>query len=479
MVKKIIQDIVPLQREEPSKHHPSAKEKVHHAPVHTSVKKHAPAEEEEVEDVLSKSLARKESKKEKVMERSPIFEKMKQRHEERESFSDEYNYDKKNRFGQHLKIGSAIFGALLVIGYLIYGFCFYSATVTAHLKHVDVSLEKKAFQAKSEKGENTVTFQIMSLSEEQTAKLTPTGEKKIVKKASGKITVYNSFSAQSQVLIKNTRFETPDGKIFRIDSQVLVPGMKKVGGKDVPGFLEVAVSANETGPEYNIGPTDFTIPGFKGSPRFTKFYARSKTSMTGGVNGVVKTISDEDLKKAKDSLSESLKQKLLANASAQKPKGSVMYENAMFFTFTDTVDDSIQTGEKDVPLILKGTIDAVLFDETELGRSIVAPDISLNDNEQIKIGNIEKLDFAWKAQRGSAPEKTEILDFSLSGKANVVWVIDENALKNKLAGAQKNEFPRIMAQFLGVDKTIADFSPFWRSAFPKNPGKIYIKAIVD
>ena len=73
-----------------------------------------------------------------------------------------------------------------------------------------------------------------------------------------------------------------------------MPGESLVSGKTVPGSTETAVSADEAGKEYNIGKTDFTIPGFKGDARYSKFYARSKTDMEGGFIGTIYSLSDED-----------------------------------------------------------------------------------------------------------------------------------------------------------------------------------------
>ena len=66
---------------------------------------------------------------------------------------------------------------------------------------------------------------------------------------------------------------------------VTIPGTKVENGKTVPGSKEVDVVADKAGAEYNIGLTDFTIPGFKGSPKFETVFARSKTEMTGGYVG--------------------------------------------------------------------------------------------------------------------------------------------------------------------------------------------------
>jgi hypothetical protein len=484
MVKKIIEDVVSQKKDPETVFRPVVeKEKVLEPtlmPKDPTVEKSEFRKEmHHVEEILPISESEEQDEKDETMEKSPIFTKMKQRHEERESFSEEYAADQQGHIRRYLGKGAVVLLLIAAIGAVVWGTAFTSASVAIHLKHVKASLNNQDFSASAD-ATNTIPYQIMTIAGEDMVKLTPTGEKRVTKKASGTIVVYNNFSTQNQTLVKNTRFETPDGKIYRIDKQISVPGMKKVGGKDVPGSLEVVVAADEAGSEYNIGLVDFTIPGFKNSPRYSKFFGRSKTSMSGGASGMVKTISDADVETARAALTKTLKEKMLTDAKTQKPQGTVLYTDAMFFTFTDTINDAVQSTEKDVPFTLKVKLDAVLFDEAELSRQIVktAGDVSVDD--KIKIDNIEGLAFAWKTPRSSAPEKTESLDFQLSGSANAVWEVDVNAFKNKLAGTKDSEYNSISVQFPGIEKTSQkDISPMWVHTFPKDVKKISVETVID
>lgn len=492
MVKKIIEDVVITKKGSPTflrstPNNELRKERGGGKVLEPSLKKEEPfvqksefrKEMKHIEEILPKTELEEEKAKDKDIEQSPIFEKMKLRHEERESFSQEYAADKEGKLQKYVvKIGCAL-GGIAVIAFVLWSTVFYSASVTIHLKHAKVALVNQDFQAVADTPD-AIPFQIMSLSAEDTVKLTPTGEQRGTKKASGQIVIYNNFSAVSQVLIKNTRFETPDGKIFRIDSGTTVPGIKKVDGKNVPGSVTVTVYADEAGTEYNIGLVDFTIPGFKGSPRYDKFYGRSKTVMSGGSSGMVKTISDTDRETAKENLTKSLTEKLLALVKAQKPNGVVTYPKAMFFTFTETINDNAEGSEKDVPFTLNGKLDAVLFDESSLSQKIVKTTLNLTENEKIKIDNIESLKFAWKNPVSGVPQKTDTLDFQLSGSANAVWEIDINAFKNKLAGKSVSEYTAVSVEFPGIEKTSdKKFSPPWRKVFPSNIEKIDIETIID
>jgi len=162
-----------------------------------------------IEDALSK-LNREEKMKDREHEESPIFEKMRQHNEGRGTFDEECSTSSKGGFGKFKK--SIFAAAILVIiaGIFIYGTVSYSASVNITLQHADISLQDKTFTAVANDPAN-IPFQIMSLSEEQSANIQATGEKQVNAKATGKITIYNSFGSQPQTLIKNTRFQTPDG----------------------------------------------------------------------------------------------------------------------------------------------------------------------------------------------------------------------------------------------------------------------------
>ncbi len=104
-------------------------------------------------------------------------------------------------------------------------------------------------------------------------------------KARGTVVIYNNYSAAPQPLVATTRLETPDGRLFRLVSGVTVPGMTGAAGAKEPGAIEAEVIADQSGTEYNIGSSAFTIPGFKGGPKYEKFSAKSTKAMTGGGSG--------------------------------------------------------------------------------------------------------------------------------------------------------------------------------------------------
>src|SRR5262249_21252828 len=99
------------------------------------------------------------------------------------------------------------------------------------------------------------------------------GVKNVSDKATGAITIYNAYSSAPQGLAATTRFQTPDGLIFRLLHNALVPGAEIKDGKIIPASVQANIVAEAPGPKYNVGPVPhLSIPGFSGSPKYNGFY---------------------------------------------------------------------------------------------------------------------------------------------------------------------------------------------------------------
>jgi hypothetical protein len=150
------------------------------------------------------------------------------------------------------------------------------------------------------------------ITEEQTLSKEFKATGKVIKeeKAEGIIRIFNDYSTASQPLVAATRFVSDEGKLFRLVEKAVVPGQSTEKGKLVPGFIDVLVRADAAGPDYNIGASTFSIPGFAGTPRYTAFYAKSSLAMAGGFKGESLAVSSEDLENAKKSLTAEIKEKI-------------------------------------------------------------------------------------------------------------------------------------------------------------------------
>ncbi len=336
--------------------------------------------------------------------------------------------------------------------------------------NIDLSLTAKIKPLAGKLG-----YQTLILVKEESETIPADGTRPIESRASGKIIIYNNYSATSQRLVKNTRFETPKGLIYKIAESVTVPGRHSESGKILPGSIEVTVYAESAGEEYNIGLTDFTIPGFKSSPeRFSSFYGRSKTAMTGGKIGTEKFVSDDKLADARKRLHRSLEKALIAEAQTQVPADSVLYGSAYSISFEPVIPT---TKDKNNVVTIR---ERARFKGFPLKRDVLAKTIAEEaltgyDGSAVRVSNLEALRF--KLKENITPfSETSLgpIEFSLEGSAKIIWLVDELKLTEDLLGKGKSELSSIAAKHPAVLTAEAVIRPVWEKNFPESASRIRI-----
>jgi len=299
-----------------------------------------------------------------------------------------------------------------------------------------------------------------------------TSVKTVETKASGQIVIYNAYSSSPQPLIAGTRFETPDGKIYRISQKLTVPGAKVVNGQTEPSSVETTVYADEAGEAYNIGLTDFTIPGFKDGPRYDKFYARSKTPMSGGMKGEVPVVSEEDYQKLQQALEKSIRNQLTQKAVLQTPKNFLLYDGAMAITFSKNEAEQNTGNTAEVVIQETGTLYAYLIPKDELSRVLAVKYLGEELKDKVAIKNPEQLVFTLiNEDKGKGA-----LVFQLRGTINFIWLLDQEHLKESLIASSKN-LESVFKNFPEIDRANIIFKPFWWKFFPDKVSKINIESI--
>jgi len=364
---------------------------------------------------------------------------------------------------------SLIVIAALAVGVFLFN-SFASATITITPRQETISISGD-FVAKKGVPAADLPFEIMSVPGEESMDIPADEERTVDEKASGIIIVYNDYSAAPQRLVKNTRFETPDGKIYRLKDSIVVPGQAKEGGKTVPGSVEALVLADQGGETYNIGLSDFTIPGFKGDPRYEKFYARSKGEMTGGFSGVKRFPTDSALKAAVGLLTTSIGDRLTKNAEAQKPAGYTFYPSSSVITIAD--DPNVSVSGKIATVTVKGSLSAPIFPTDTLSQLIARRSLASFDGSPIDIPDLSDISITFSEAK---PDLSgDSIALSLSGQAHVVWRVDSAELSARVAGKPRSEFNTILAGLQNVRRAEAALMPFWLSVFPEDVNRITIR----
>ncbi len=369
--------------------------------------------------------------------------------------------------------------ALLFAGVFFGAGRFASATVrltpvveTAPLdKNISASLE----------GEGSgLAFHVMTFSEEKIKDVPATIEQDVQRKASGTIVIYNAHNGNAQRLIVNTRFETPDGKIFRIGESVEVPGAVMSEGKVVtPGALEVTVYADAPGREYNIGLSDFTIPGFKGDPRYTTFTARSKSDspMTGGFSGVVKVPSPEAIAIAQRELKDDLKILAIEKARAQVPEGTIFFPGSVLLKYEEIPVDF--TNNDRAAVGIRATTSVFFFNSKDLVSMLASEALPHYDpSASFSLLKRENLTFTFlDSVEQVVVEDIDDIRFNIRGEGVFIGLLNVEEMSNTLAGKQKTAFAEIVNTDPLIEKAELSIFPPWRSAFPEDSRKIAIDII--
>ena len=301
-----------------------------------------------------------------------------------------------------------------------------------------------------------------------------TGNEEVKSKAGGWIVIYNAFSSENQVLVKRTRFETPDGKIYRISKQVTVPGAEIKDGKIIPASVEAEIIADQPGEEYNIGLTDFTIPGFKGAARYSKFYARSKTPLEGGFIGTIRVVSDKDAKEAENLLKDKLDEEIKREYKKQIPEDLILLEGAYEISYEEALFAPL-AGEKgeNLETVLTANFRGFLVKKEYFSKALAKAYLGADFINSAAAANFDQIN---KNIVGRDFEKGEII--LKINNVHLVWYFNESELKNDLLTGGKS-FNEIFNVYDEIERAELIFWPSWWRKIPNSADRIKIEKVLE
>jgi len=384
---------------------------------------------------------------------------------------------------------SWIFVLLLLILVSAGGFCYFNlakATITIWPKTEDVktstklTVDKGAGSANFE--EKIIPGEIFEEEKVVTDTISSTGKVGKEDKAEGTIKVYNEYSDSTQVLIVNTRFVSTGGKVFRSVSRVVVPGFTYDDkNKIVPGSIDVNVVADQAGPDYNIGPSTFSIPGFAGSEKYTKFYGKSSQPMTGGSSEKVSQVTKEDLDNAKIALSKRAKQEseasFLEKLRGEKTAAGYLFSEDAIQTDVIEASSSATSGmEADTfSYMAKAKSQTIIFKKSNM--ESFTKEFVLSQNPQ---GNsISKKSTTVKIMPENVNLNSGKLILSLDISTKVYTDFDLPKLKEGLKGKSATESQTLLENTPEVSRAEVKLWPFWVTKIPDDLEKIEISLNVD
>ncbi len=310
------------------------------------------------------------------------------------------------------------------------------------------------------------------LSEETVSReFAATGSQEKKRKAEGVITVYNNYHLD-QILVAATRFwcfEDDELREFKTKERVVIPA----GGQK-----EVEVVASVAGEEYNIPPCTFSVPGLKGSPRYTAVYGESTSPMTGGEITRVPVVTADDLNRAKEVLIQEAFKK--SQESLEDLISSGEYISAEGGTWQKIVEESSpaepgQQADK-FSYRVKAQIKSLVLKKSQLeefAREYVLS--QLPEGKEIQESSL-KLAYSTSAPEANLDEGKITLDLKIT--VNVYSSIDSMVLKERVSGKKLEQIKKSFADFPEIEKAKVRFWPFWVNKAPTDTERIDINLII-
>ena len=351
------------------------------------------------------------------------------------------------------------------------------AEITVYPRHAEMNLNAE-FEAKKIPTANELSYEIMTLEAEGERQVQASGEEEVKAQAIGTIFIYNEAQTEPLRLVTNTRFESADGKIYKIKDSAIVPGYTQSGDKKVAGVITAEVYADQIGEEYNIGPGKFSVPGFKGEPEYSTIYAESTETFTGGYNGKRFKIDEAELQTAQQALQTELRNSLLERMYAEKPAGFELFKDSVAFTYQSL--PSVAYGQSLATIKEKVFLRIPLFKEEPFAEYVASQTITGYEKEPVRILDSNVFTFTYTSGTTSASDISTLssIAFTLSGKPHIIWKYDAEKLKADLVNLEKTTLPKVLGSYGAIERATAVIRPFWKSKFPTKIGEIEITEII-
>ncbi|MDE2038097.1 MAG: hypothetical protein KGI69_02635 [Patescibacteria group bacterium] len=299
-------------------------------------------------------------------------------------------------------------------------------------------------------------------------------------KASGTIVIYNAYSAAAQRLIAGTRLANDSGLIYRITSSVVVPGYSSSKGATVPGSVSVGIVADQPGASYDISSSDpisdFRIVAWKGTPRYTAFYGRLRTSVTGGLVGAKKTVSAAALASTTAGLSAEISADLTAKLESLVPPGYLLYNGGIIARLSDPVIGDAGTGKASIAMT--GTLYGAAFKQADLAAKLAgATAVSSFSPYGYTAPGLDKLSFTITNPSDFSPAKAGTIIARVKGAFQLVGIVPVDDIRAKLAGISLGETKSVLQSYssvVDITRSSGELFPSWASAVPTQLSRISV-----
>lgn len=364
-------------------------------------------------------------------------------------------------------------GVLLLALFLVWAIFFApraTVEIAAKTSPVEVDLPVTLQPNGTTDAENGIIRpEVAQIKKSNTADFTATGKKEVGEKASGTITMTNSYTTSPISVAAGTAFTASSGLVFYSNSAVTVPGYTDPGGGKVPGSAKVGVTASAIGSKFNLGSQSYSSAAGGVSA--------TGSTMSGGSSKTITVVTREDVQKATEQLSDQDEGAAKKELKAEFDTNTMTVINESFKAAAGSPNASPAVGAE----ASRGKVTA---ETTYTQMAITNRDLNaVLDNylkEQAKKSKKQRVyDNGSKDIRfinfDSAPGGTSTVRLSTTGYIGPS--INEKQLAKQLEGLNYGEIQDKVKSIEGVENVDTKFWPFWVNKAPE--GKVTIKFTVS
>lgn len=395
--------------------------------------------------------------------------------ERKEVKSNPKDDEMKSRLGGRKHIGTGgsrkpliILAAVMVMVLLIFVVLFLPyAEASVMLKTADQSKKAVVLVDKNrtdfDAASATMAGKMVEIEKSLSKSFVPTGEKDAGAPATGMITISNTTDTKAIPVSPGTKVTAAGGKIFTIQSGVLVPGAtisnpQLIGGKltydTTPGTIDAKVTSEGNGEDYNMAAeTKFTL---------LSMTATNKAAFSGGTTKNILFIKEEDLDNAaqaiKDAALAENKAELLSNA--EKDSLKIDEKNITLQIVTTSTDKKVNDETESFAVTAKIKLSALGFAETDLRNAMVAL-TSKDLNAETMLVNPEKSELTYVVSEYNAETNVLKLDTEFKAKTGANLSVDD--LKKNTKGKNVQAAQEYLEARDGVSTVSLKYFPsFWK-----------------
>jgi 6-pyruvoyl-tetrahydropterin synthase len=324
-------------------------------------------------------------------------------------------------------------------------------------------------QKKYSPEENVIPGAIVTTTKEIAQKGEATGEKDVGEAAKGTITVFNSWSSESQSFPAGTKFKSSSGRIYVSSSAFTIPALK-YEGKVYPGSVNVNAVAIEKGGQYN-GKTGTMIITSLSSIQQSKIYGQG-SNFSGGFEKQITVVSKNDVEKIKKQVNSQISD-ALTNEVASKVSEDSTYvkESVIKDVIKDEVSPAIDKEAKDFEVKMEVKISVMTYKNKDF-------DAITDQNIQKALNGRTLILDAYKeitTRLIKQDLKTGKLTLDLNAKAQIGPEFNEKVLRENLSGKNEIDALSYLKSFKEVKDAQVSLWPFWVKKIPGLEASVKIK----